>query len=143
VTLAEVLPSVNAALNGTSAVLALAGWIAIRRGRREVHRALMLAAVSASALFLVSYLTRVALTGTHRFPGSGWAKALYLAVLASHTVLAAAAAPMVLRTLFLALRDRFPEHRRLARWTLPVWLYVSATGVIVYFALYHLAPPPG
>jgi putative membrane protein len=143
VTLAEVLPSVNAALNGTSAVLALAGWIAIRRGRRELHRALMLAAVSASALFLVSYLTRVALTGTHRFPGSGWAKALYLAVLASHTVLAAAAAPMVLRTLFLALRDRLPEHRRLARWTLPVWLYVSVTGVIVYLALYHLAPALG
>jgi putative membrane protein len=143
VTLAEVLPSVNAALNGTSAVLLLAGWIAIRRGRREVHRALMLAAVSASALFLVSYLTRVALTGTHRFPGSGWAKGLYLAVLASHTVLAAVAAPMILRTLFLALRGRLAEHRRLARWTLPVWLYVSVTGVAVYLALYHLAPALG
>ncbi|HSN89822.1 MAG TPA: DUF420 domain-containing protein [Anaeromyxobacteraceae bacterium] len=139
-TLADLLPSVNAALNGTSAVLAVAGFVAIRRGRRDVHRALMLSAVAASALFLVSYLTRVALTGTHRFPGSGWAKALYLAVLASHTVLAAAAAPMVLRTLFLALRGRFPEHRRLARWTLPVWLYVSVTGVAVYVALYHLAP---
>lgn len=142
-TLAEFLPSLNAALNASSAALLVAGFVAIRRGRREAHRALMLGAVSASALFLVSYLTRVALTGTHRFPGSGLAKALYLALLASHTVLAAAAAPMILRTLFLALRGRFPEHRRLARWTLPVWLYVSVTGVVVYLALYHLAPAPG
>jgi putative membrane protein len=143
VTLADVLPAVNAALNGTCTVLLVAGFVAIRRGRRELHRALMLGAVSASALFLASYLTRVALTGTHRFPGSGWAKALYLAILASHTVLAALAAPMALRTLFLALRERFPEHRRIARWTLPIWLYVSVTGVIVYLALYHLAPALG
>jgi putative membrane protein len=142
-TLAETLPSVNAALNGTSAVLVVLGWIAIRRGRRETHRALMIAAVSSSALFLVSYLTRVALTGTHRFPAEGAAKAVYLAVLGSHTLLAALAAPMILRALFLALRARFPAHRRIARWAFPIWLYVSVTGVVVYWMLYHLAPSLG
>lgn len=140
--LADVLPPVNATLNATSAVLAVLGWRAIRGGDRARHRALMLAALAASALFLAGYLTRVALTGTHAFPGGGALRAVYLAVLASHTVLAAAAAPMILRTLFLALRDRFPDHRRIARLTFPVWLYVSATGVAVYVMLYHLAPRP-
>jgi putative membrane protein len=91
-------------------------------------------------LFLAGYLTRMALTGTHRFPDVGAVKTLYLAVLASHTVLAALAAPLVLRTLFLGLRQRFPDHRRIARKTLPIWLYVSVTGVVVYAMLYHLAP---
>jgi putative membrane protein len=139
-TLADVLPSVNAVLNGTSAVLLVLGFGAIRAGRREAHRALMLAAVGSSLLFLAGYLTRIALTGTHRFPGEGALRAAYLAVLGSHTLLAALAAPLVLRTLFLALRTRFPDHRRIARWTLPVWLYVSVTGVVVYVMLYHLAP---
>lgn len=139
-TLAELLPPLNAALNGTSAVLAVLGWRAIRAGKRERHRAFMLAALASSTLFLVSYLTRVALTGTHAFPGGGALKAVYLAVLASHTVLAAAAAPMILRTLFLAVRTRFPDHRKIARFTLPVWMYVSVTGVAVYVMLYHLAP---
>jgi putative membrane protein len=138
-TLADVLPTVNAALNAASAVLLFAGWRAIRAGRRDVHRALMLSAFGSSTLFLASYLTRVALTGTHRFPGSGLLRAAYLAVLASHTLLAVAALPLVLRTLFLALRERLPEHRRIARWTLPIWLYVSVTGVVVYVMLYHLA----
>ena len=100
----------------------------------------MLSACGASALFLVSYLTRIALTGTHRFPGEGALRTVYIAVLASHTVLAALAAPLVLRTVFLALRDRFPAHRRIARATLPIWMYVSVTGVVVYVMLYHLAP---
>ncbi len=138
--LAQLLPPVNAALNATSAALVVLGWRAIRAGERERHRALMLSAFAASTLFLAGYLTRVALTGTHAFPGSGILKTVYLLVLASHTLLAAAAAPMVLRTLFLALRARFPDHRRIARWTLPVWLYVSATGVAVYVMLYQLAP---
>ncbi len=138
-TVAEVLPSVNAALNGTSAVLVVLGFRAIRRGDMRRHRALMLGAVSSSVLFLAGYLTRIALTGTHRFPGSGALRAAYLAILASHTLLAALAAPLVLRTLFLALRARFPAHRRIARATLPVWLYVSVTGVAVYVMLYHLA----
>jgi putative membrane protein len=139
-TLADLLPTVNAALNLVSATLLFAGWRAIRRGDRERHRQLMLAAVASSALFLVSYLTRVALTGTHRFPGDGALRAVYLVVLLTHTVLAAAAAPLVLRTVFLSLRDRFGEHRRIARWTLPIWMYVSVTGVVVYVMLYHLAP---
>ena len=139
-TLAEALPTVNASLNALSALLLLAGWRAIRAGKRERHRALMLSALGSSALFLVGYLTRVALTGTHRFPGGGALRATYLAVLGTHTVLAAAALPMVLRTLYLALRGRFEAHRRIARWTFPVWLYVSVTGVAVYLMLYHLAP---
>ncbi len=139
-TLAEALPPVNAALNATSAVLLALGYRAIRAGHLRRHRALMLAAVATSTVFLASYLTRVALTGTHRFPGGGALRAAYLVLLGSHTLLAALAAPLVLRTLFLALRARFPAHRRIARVTLPVWLYVSVTGVLVYAVLYHLAP---
>jgi putative membrane protein len=144
VTLAEVLPTLNALLNATSGAFLFTGWRAIRSGRRDVHRRFMIAACASSVLFLASYLTRVALTGTHRFPGDGALKAVYLAVLASHTILAAVTLPMVLRTLWLALGSRFAEHRRIARWTLPVWMYVSVTGVVVYFMLYHLAPqgPP-
>ena len=139
-TLAELLPPVNASLNATSAALVVLGWRAIRRGQRERHRALMLAAFASSVLFLAGYLTRIAHTGTHVFPGGGLLRAGYLAILASHTVLAAAAAPMVLRTLFLAVRERFPDHRRIARFTLPIWMYVSVTGVAVYVLLYHVAP---
>jgi putative membrane protein len=131
---------VNATLNATSAVLLVLGFRAIRAGHRARHRALMLSALGSSVLFLAGYLTRIALTGTHAFPGTGALKAAYLAILASHTVLAAAVAPMILRTLYLALRDRYPDHRRLARSTLPVWLYVSVTGVAVYVLLYQLAP---
>ena len=138
--LGELLPPVNATLNGASAVLVLLGWRAIRAGERARHRALMLAAFASSVLFLAGYLTRVALTGTHAFPGGGVLRAAYLAVLASHTLLAAAAAPMVLRTLFLAVRERFPDHRRIARLTLPIWMYVSVTGVAVYVLLYQVAP---
>ena len=137
--LAGALPTVNAALNALAFVLAALGFVAIRRGARERHRRLMLAASATSAVFLASYLTRVALTGTHRFPGGGALRAAYLAVLGSHTLLAAVALPLVLRTLFLALRDRFPDHRRIARATLPIWLYVSVTGVVVYVLLYRVA----
>ena len=139
-TLAAALPSVDAALNATSGVLLVAGFVAIRAGRREVHRRFMLGAVATSVLFLASYLTRVWLTGTHRFPGGGPLRAAYLAILGSHTVLAAATVPLVLVTLTRALRGRFPSHRRIARWTLPVWLYVSVTGVTVYVLLYWVAP---
>ncbi len=142
-TLADLLPATNAALNATSAVLLLAGWSAIRAKRRALHRTLMLSAVASSTLFLAGYLTRMALTGAHRFPGTGPVRAAYLAILASHTLLAAAALPLVLRTLWLALGGRFPEHRRVARWTFPIWIYVSITGVLVYAMLYHLAPRLG
>jgi len=140
VTLETLLPAWNAALNATSAALLVAGVRAIRAGRRERHQRLMVAAVAVSALFLASYLTRVALTGTHRFPGEGPLKWLYLAILLSHTVLAVAAAPMALRTLLLGWRGRFADHRALARWTFPIWLYVSVTGVLVYLLLYQVAP---
>ncbi|HET8540087.1 MAG TPA: DUF420 domain-containing protein [Anaeromyxobacter sp.] len=141
-TLADVLPPVNASLNATSAVLLVLGFRAIRAGRMARHRALMLGALASSLLFLAAYATRIALTGTHAFPGSGPLRAAYLVVLASHTALAALCGPLVLRTLFLAWRARFPGHRRIARVTLPVWLYVSVTGVAVYVMLYHLAPHP-
>ncbi len=137
-TLADALPTVNASLNAASAALIVLGFRAIKRGERERHRALMLAAVGCSAVFLAAYLTRVALTGTHRFPVEGGVKVAYLAVLASHTLLAALAAPMILRSVFLALKDRLPAHRRVARWTFPIWLYVSVTGVVVYVMLYRL-----
>lgn len=142
-TLAGALPTVNAVLNATSAVLLLLGLRAIRAGAWRRHRALMLAALGSSLLFLASYVTRLALTGTHAFQGTGPLRTFYLAVLASHTLLAAAAGPLVLRTVFLALRERFPAHRRIARVTLPIWLYVSVTGVLVYVMLYHLAPSAG
>jgi putative membrane protein len=134
------LPSVNATLNAASAALLFLGWRAIRGGRRELHKTFMIAACASSTLFLAGYLTRMALTGTHRFPGDGALRLTYLAVLASHTVLAALTLPLVLRTLQLSLTSRFTEHSRIARFTFPVWLYVSATGVVVYVMLYHLAP---
>ena len=139
-TLASLLPGVNAALNGLSGLLILAGFVAIKRGKRELHRALMLAACGSSVLFLAGYFTRMALTGPHPFPGQGAFRATYLAVLLSHTLLAAATLPLVLRTLYLALRSRFRDHRNIARYTFPVWLYVSVTGVVVYVMLYQLAP---
>jgi len=140
VTLASLLPPLNAALNGLSALLLLSGWRAIRGGDRERHRRRMLSAFLVSCLFLVSYLTRVLLTGTHRFPGEGWLRAGYLALLASHTLLAAACLPLILGSLSYALRERFDAHRRIARYTLPAWLYVSVTGVLVYLLLYWVAP---
>ncbi len=142
-TAGELLPAWNALLNATAATLLVLGWRAIRDGERERHRRLMLAAVSVSALFLASYLLRVALTGTHRWPGEGPLKWAYLAILASHTVLAAVAAPMILRTVQLGWKGRFADHRALARFTAPVWLYVSVTGVVVYLLLYQVAPRLG
>jgi uncharacterized membrane protein YozB (DUF420 family) len=139
-TVEELLPAVNAALNFTSGVLALLGFAAIRKGHLRRHRALMLSAVATSVLFLVGYVARLALTGTHRFPGTGPLRTAYLAILASHTVLAAVAGPLVLVALGLALRARFRTHRRVARKTLPVWIYVSVTGVLVYALLYQVAP---
>ncbi len=138
-TLETALPAVNAGLNALAGLFVVAGWVAIRRGRRDVHRKLMLAAVGASMLFLVGYVSRTILTGVHRFPGTGALKAFYLAVLGSHTLLAAVVAPLVLVTLVLGLRARFVTHRKVARATAPIWLYVSATGVAVYVLLYVVA----
>jgi putative membrane protein len=143
VTAADLLPAWNAALNAVSGTLAVLAWRAVKAGDRERHRRLMLGAVAVSGAFLVSYLARVALTGTHRFPGDGPLRWAYLAILLSHTLLAALAAPLVLRALFLGLAGRHADHRRLARFTFPIWIYVSATGVAVYLLLYQVAPRLG
>jgi len=140
VSLGEILPPVNAALNASSATLVFLGWRAIRAGQRTRHRNLMLSALGTSALFLVGYLTRMALTGTHRFPGTSWLRSAYLLLLGSHTILAAAIVPLIAVTLWLAWKGRFHAHRRIARYTLPAWLYVSVTGVLVYVMLYWVAP---
>lgn len=132
------LPALNAALNTLSALCLLVGWILIRRGHREAHRAAMLMALAASSLFLGSYLYYHSQVGSVRFTGQGAVRGLYFAVLISHTVLAAAILPLVALTLSHALRRRFDRHRRIARLTLPTWAYVSVTGVVVYVMLYHL-----
>ncbi|MBM3263847.1 MAG: DUF420 domain-containing protein [candidate division Zixibacteria bacterium] len=131
------LPAVNACLNTTSALLLIVGYVRIRQGRKEAHRRCMLGAVTTSLLFLVSYLTYHYLHGSTRFTGEGWTRPVYFTVLLTHTVLATAIVPMVLVTLRRALSERFDSHRRIARWTLPAWLYVSVTGVLVYWMLYH------
>jgi putative membrane protein len=133
------LALVNATLNGTAAVLLLLGWVAIRRGERRMHGWLMGSAFVVSALFLVSYLIRVYVSGTHRYPGSGGWKAVYLTILISHMLLAVITPPLAIRTVYLAARRRFAEHRRIVKITWPVWMYVSVTGVLVYLLLYH--PP--
>jgi len=132
------LPALNAFLNGTSAVLLVAGWRFVRRRNIAAHRACMLAAFCVSVLFLVSYVTYHALAGSRPFGGPEWARWVYYPVLISHIVLAAAMVPFVLTTLYRALSADFARHARLARLTLPVWLYVSVTGVAVYGMLYHV-----
>ena len=123
----------------STALWIVLGYRSIKQKNVPLHRFSMQAAFVTSTIFLACYLTRVYLTGTHRYPGSGFMKALYLGILLTHTVLAIATVPMVLRSLFLARRGRFAEHRRIARYSLPVWLYVSVTGVVVYLMLYQLA----
>ena len=131
------LATINAGMNLSSTVLLLAGVRYIRRRELRKHRRCMIGAVTASALFLVLYLLRFSLTGTHTFEGPAMVRPIYLVVLFSHMVLAAAVVPLVLRLLYLLRRRRFKAHRRLARWTFPIWLYVSVTGLFVYFMLYH------
>jgi uncharacterized membrane protein YozB (DUF420 family) len=133
------LPTLNASLNAVTATLLVTGWVLIRRGRRSAHRAAMAAALVTSAAFLTSYLVYHAHAGSVRFPGQGWVRPLYFTVLISHTVLAAAIVPLVLVTVIRALRHRFDRHRALARWTLPTWLYVSVTGVVIYWLLYRVS----
>lgn len=134
----SILPTVNAILNGTSASLLVAGYLFIKKENVKLHGILMSCAFLASTLFLASYLTYHFFHGRTPFPGTGWVRPLYFAILISHTVLAVVIVPLVLRTLYLALRARFKEHERIARWTLPLWLYVSVTGVVVYLMLYQV-----
>ena len=136
----SVLPHLNAALNTSSFILLTTGYFLIRRGRIIAHRNCQLLAVATSILFLISYVTYHQHHGTTRFTGQGMARTVYFTILTTHTILAAAIVPFVLVTLWRAWRGDFVRHRALARWTLPMWLYVSITGVLVYLMLYHLYP---
>ena len=133
------LPALNAILNATAAVLLVVAWRLIRAGRWRAHRNVMLAAVAVSALFLTSYLVYHAHVGSKHFPGAGAPRTLYFAILITHTILAAAVPVLAVITLTFAFRRRLPSHRRIARWTLPIWLYVSVTGVVVYWMLYQMS----
>ena len=134
----SVLPSVNAALNAASAVLLVLGYTLIRRRAITAHMVTMLAACGTSTLFLISYLTYHAVHGSTRFQGTGAVRIFYFTVLTSHTILAVVIVPLVILTLTRALRGNFLRHARIARITLPLWLYVSVTGVVVYWLLYRV-----
>jgi len=134
----EGLPTVNATLNAISAALLIAGYCLIRRGKRDAHQRVMLMAFGSSVLFLISYLVYHYHAGSVRFQGTGMVRTLYFSILLTHTVLAAAVPPLAVITLSRALRSRFDRHRAIARWTLPIWLYVSVTGVVVYWMLYRM-----
>jgi uncharacterized membrane protein YozB (DUF420 family) len=132
------LPTVNAALNATSGVFLLVGYVLIRRREIRAHRNAMLGAFASSTLFLISYLTYHAQIGSRPFTGQGPIRYVYFAILISHVLLAAAILPMAISTLSRGLRGRYVEHKRIARWTFPTWMYVSVTGVIVYLMLYQM-----
>ncbi len=138
----QYLPTVNAALNALATVLLVAGYVQIRRRHELAHRNLMLAAFGVSVLFLVCYVVYHALVGSKPFEHAGLIRPVYYTILLTHVVLAAAVPVLAGVTIYLGLRDRRAAHRRLARWTFPIWLYVSVTGVVIYAMLYHL-PPPG
>jgi len=131
------LPALNAILNGLSATALLVGYTFIRARRIRQHRAAMITAFIFSSLFLVSYILHHALHGDVRYPAHAALRSVYLPLLASHIILAVVALPLVLVTFFFSLSGRIPQHRKVARWTFPLWLYVSVTGVLVYFMLYH------
>jgi putative membrane protein len=132
------LPAINATLNATAAVLLVWGYILIRRRRIASHRKVMLAAFATSTVFLCCYLIYHFNVGSVRFPRTGAIRTVYLSILTTHTILAAAVPPLAIITLNRALRERYDRHRKIARWTLPVWLYVSVTGVVVYWMLYQM-----
>ena len=132
------LPAVNATLNSISTVLLITGYIFIRRGERQKHKACMIAALVVSAMFLTSYVVYHSQVGSVPFKGTGWIRTLYFSVLIPHVILAAAIVPPILITASRGLTAKYDKHRRIARWTLPVWLYVSVTGVIVYVMLYRM-----
>jgi len=133
-----IFPVLDAGLNGTSAVLLLTGRSLIKRGRMAAHRAVMITALVSSSLFLTSYLYYHWHVGSIHFQGQGWTRPVYFSILISHTILAAVIVPMIIITLSRALRERFDRHRTIARWTYPLWLYVSVTGVVIYLMLYKL-----
>ncbi len=128
----EILPQVNAFLNVVITALVIAAFLAVRRGDRQRHARLMKAAVAVGVLFLIGYGTVTAEAGHQRFPGEGWLRVLFLTILIPHTILAVALVPMIGRTILLAIRNRIDEHRRWARYTLPAWLFVCITGIMIY-----------
>jgi len=132
------LPALNATLNGLSAVFITTGYLLIKRGERELHKRCMLAALITSSAFLVSYVIYHANTGSRPFPGTGIARAVYFAILITHVVLAATILPLALTTAARGLRAQYTRHVAIARWTLPLWLYVSVTGVVIYLMLYQI-----
>ena len=132
------LPALNATLNGLSAVFLVSGYLFIRRGDRLMHKRCMIAALTTSALFLTSYVIYHLNTGSRPFPGQGSIRLVYFSILITHVVLAAAIVPLALVTATRGLRSQFDRHVRIARWTLPIWLYVSVTGVVIYLMLYQL-----
>src|SRR5215510_11110437 len=131
----------NAILNGTSAVLLVCGYAAIRAGKMKVHKAFMISAFFVSTAFLISYLIYHYRVGHVAFQGQGWIRPVYFAILISHTILAVAIVPMILLTLRRAWLQRFDKHKLIARWTLPLWIYVSVTGVVIYFMVYQIYAP--
>jgi uncharacterized membrane protein YozB (DUF420 family) len=135
------LPTVNASLNALATLLLLIGYVLIQRGHQRAHKRTMLAAFAASVVFLISYLVYHQQAGHVAFAGPPSVRAVYLLLLLTHVVLAAAVPFLAIATIYLGLVDRRAAHRRLARWTFPIWLYVSLTGVVVYVMLYHLYPP--
>jgi len=134
------LPVVNASLNGLSAILLMAGYIFIRRKNQAAHMKCMISAVVTSTIFLACYLTYHAYAGATRFRNPAWFRPIYLTLLLTHTVLAISVVPLVIITLSRALRARFDRHKKIARWTWPIWMYVSVTGVLIYFLLYQIFP---
>lgn len=132
------LPALNATLNAVATVFLVAGYVCIRRGRRDLHKMCMLAALGTSAVFLTSYVVYHANAGSRPFPGEGAVRVVYFAILIPHVVLAALVLPLALATTARGLRSQFDRHVRIARWTLPIWLYVSVTGVVIYLMLYRL-----
>jgi putative membrane protein len=132
------LPALNAILNATAAVFLSVGYMQIRRGRIEVHKRFMLAALTTSALFLISYVVYHANTGSRPFPGDGGVRLVYFTILITHVVLAAVILPLALITASRGLRAQYDRHVRIARWTLPLWIYVSVTGVVIYLMLYQM-----
>jgi putative membrane protein len=134
----QVLPEILAALNACTTLLLLLGWRAIRSGQRERHRALMLSNLGIAFLFLIVYVTQTVVVGHERFPGEGWLRTTFLAILTSHTILAVSLLGFVPRIVYLAWRERFSQHRRIARFAIWIWLYVSLTGIVIYTMIHHL-----
>lgn len=134
--------ALNACLNGLSGILLACGYAAIRAGKKSVHKAFMLSAVGVSALFLISYVTyHIRVGKVVLFQGQGWIRPVYFTLLTSHTILAAVIVPLIIVTVRRAWLEKFDKHRLIARWTLPLWFYVSVTGVIIYFMVYQIYAP--